>query len=561
MATKEAYVSLEGSEHVHAKDHKDLNKTAASELVTVTLILRRREDGKKLRELKDFPAKSSQVGQPVSHAKFAALYGADPKELQQVADFAKSHGLDVLETDAARRSVVVRGAADEVNKAFAVELHDYESSRGKYRSHVGDANLPKNIANLVEAITGLDTHKVPAQHFSKARHQNASDPPQTRPLTPQQVATLYDFPKGNGTGQTIGIYEMEIGGVKAGYTTNDLTDTMQAFGGGLKVPVPIDVPIDGVSNSGKSDGETGLDITVASAIAQGAQIAVYFTGGTTQNIIHALQHMIHPGAGEPQPTILSISYGWGPDDASADSFSKLEYTTLDQLFQDAANLSITVLVSSGDSGAFVESKTQAQTSYPATEPWVLACGGTTVGNIKGTTFDEYVWNDTGAAGPGASGGGVSARFPVPDYQASVSIPKRNGTGTVGRGIPDIAGNASENSGYPQFINGKSQPVGGTSAVAPLYAGLIALINSNLGRSVGFTNPTLYGLSSSVFNDVVGAPGPANNSLEGVTGYPAGVGWDACTGFGSVKGVALQNALQAAGVGAAASAGVTVGAGA
>jgi kumamolisin len=242
---------------------------------------------------------------------------------------------------------------------------------------------------------------------------------------------------------------METGDGPAGYSVSDLTNTMHALGAGLKVPVPIDVSVDGVKNSGTSDGETGLDITVASAIAQGAELAVYFTGGTAQNIIHALQQMIHPAAGQPQPTILSISYGWGPDDPSVDSFSQLEYQTMDQLFQDAANLSITVLVSSGDSGAFIESKTRAQTSYPATEPWVLACGGTTVGNINGTRFDEYVWNDVGAGGPGASGGGVSARFPVPDYQKGISVPKRNGTGKAGRGIPDIAGNASENSGYTQ----------------------------------------------------------------------------------------------------------------
>jgi kumamolisin len=128
----------------------------------------------------------------------------------------------------------------------------------------------------------------------------------------------------------------------------------------------------------------------------------------------------------------------------------------------------------------------------------------------------------------------------------VPVPVRNGTGTAGRGIPDIAGNASENSGYPQFINGNSVTVGGTSAVAPLYAGLIAVINANLGHSVGFLNPTLYSLNAAtVFNDIVSPPGPANNSLNGVTGYPVAAGWDACTGFGSVKGVALQNALQTA----------------
>jgi kumamolisin len=338
---------------------------------------------------------------------------------------------------------------------------------------------------------------------------------------------------------------METQDGKAGYTVQDLANTMKAFGGGLKLPAPIDVAVDGVTNSGVSDGETGLDITVASAIAQGAQIAVYFTGGTTQNIIHALQRMIHPGQGDPQPTIVSISYGWGPDDVNAASFSDQEYAQMSQLFQDAANLSITVLVSSGDSGAFIESTTLAQTSYPATEPWVIACGGTTIGNSNGVAFGEYVWNDTGRAGPGATGGGVSDRFPLPVYQNGIGVPKRISTKKPGRGIPDIAGNASENSGYPQFINGQSQPVGGTSAVAPLYAGLIARINANLGRAVGFINPQLYAFAGTAFRGVAGPPGPTNNSFGGVTGYPASAGWNACTGLGCAKGAVLQKALQTA----------------
>ena len=122
---------------------------------------------------------------------------------------------------------------------------------------------------------------------------------------------------------------------------------MQAFGGGLTVPVPVDVAVDGVSNAGVSDGETVLDITVASAIVQDATIAVYFTGGTTQNIIHALQRMIHPGTGDPVPAVLSISYGWGPGDENAQSFSDQEFTAIDQLFQDAASAGVTVLVPSG----------------------------------------------------------------------------------------------------------------------------------------------------------------------------------------------------------------------
>jgi len=545
MDLAHSYKSIKGTEHGHPNDHKALNPTAPGELVTATIVVRRRPDGAKLRDVADFKGGSASPRQRISRTEFEALHGAVPQEMAEVAAFAKSNGLEVVQSQAARRSVVVRGTAAAIEKAFAVELHDYDSPRGKYRGHTGPASLPGTLANTVDAVIGLDNRPVPAQHYSTARRQNANDPPNTKPLTPQQVAKLYNFPAGDGAGQTIGIYEMQTQDGSAGYTVQDLTDTMNAFGGGLKTPKPIDVSIDGVTNSGVSDGETGLDITIASAIAQGAQIAVYFTGGDTQSIIHALQGMIHPNAGDPQPSVLSISYGFGPDDPTADSFSDQEYTQLDQLFQDAANLSITVLVSSGDSGAFIASSTQAQASYPATEPWVIACGGTTIGNLSAQGFDEYVWNDTGAAGPGATGGGISARFPVPSYQTNAGLPNRNGSGLAGRGIPDIAGNASENSGYMQFINGSSQAVGGTSAVAPLYAGLIALINANLGAPVGFINPDLYKIGAGAIRDISGPPGPANKSLEGVTGYPAGPGWDACTGLGSVNGVALENGLKTA----------------
>jgi kumamolisin len=175
---------------------------------------------------------------------------------------------------------------------------------------------------------------------------------------------------------------------------------------------------------------------------------------------------------------------------------------------------------------------------------VIACGGTTVGNINGSTFDEYAWNDDGA-----TGGGISVKFPLPSYQIGVGVPKNNFTNKAGRGIPDLAGNASENSGYPQSAGGTSQVVGGTSAVAPLYAGLFARMNTNLRVSLGFVNPILYSLGKTAFNDIVSPPGPANNSFDGITGYPVTVGWDACTGWGSVKGTALQTGLKAASAGA------------
>ena len=547
MATRQAFVSLEGSEHPQAPEHKQLSKTAAGETMRVTLILHRK-NANQIKDVKDFAASSGAAPRKhMTHAEFAAQHGADPADMKKVTDYFQSQGLKVVETNDARRSVVVEGAVDSINKAFGVEMCDYDSPRGKYHSHDGAAKLPQDIAPLIAAMTGLDDHKIEAKHFSPAKSaksaNTAGDPAGTNALTPQEVAKLYNFPKGDGSGQVIGIYEMETQDGPPGYSVSDITSSMKAFGGGLKVPKIIDVAVDGTGNSGQSDGETGLDITVAGAIAQAATLAVYFTGGTAQNIIHELQSMIHPNAGDPVPTIISISYGFGPDDKNAHSFSALEFKAIGQLFQDAATLGITVLVSSGDNGAFIASKTHAQASYPATEPWVIACGGTTIGNINGANFDEWVWNDSGATGGGVSNG----RFPVPDYQQSLSPQPTNiVTKKTGRGIPDIAGNASANSGYPQYIQGQAQQYGGTSAVAPLFAGLIAVINANIGQSVGFINADLYSakaLTSKVFRDILGAPGPKNNSFDGVTGYPAGTGWDACTGLGSIHGTALQAVLQ------------------
>lgn len=215
-------------------------------------------------------------------------------------------------------------------------------------------------------------------------------------------------------------------------------------------------------------------------------------------------------------------------------------------FQDASIQSVTVCIATGDTGT--DSKVgdgKAHVQYPASDPWVLAVGGTTVGNVSGTSFDEYVWNDTFFGGqPGATGGGISDFFvQKPSYQSGSPVPASLNDGHSGRGIPDVAANASPNSGYPLTVGGKASVGNGTSASAPLWAGLIAVINAGLGENVGFANPALYAIGSNGFRDIVGAPGPADNGLNGVAGYPAGPGWDACTGWGSINGTALLAALQ------------------
>ena len=141
---------------------------------------------------------------------------------------------------------------------------------------------------------------------------------------------------------------------------------------------------------------------------------------------------------------------------------------------------------------------------------MLSCGGTTIGDVTAGSFDEWAWNDSS----GASGGGVSAVFPRPAYQVDAGVPASLNDGHVGRGVPDVAANSSGNSGYPLTVTGFSSYIGGgTSASAPLWAGLIARLNAALGEDVGFVNPVLYALGSSVFRDIVAHPGCRRQRLR------------------------------------------------
>jgi hypothetical protein len=310
------------------------------------------------------------------------------------------------------------------------------------------------------------------------------------------------------------------------------------------VPTITEVPIDSQVNSGVTDAETMLDIAVASAVANSAAIAVYFAPLNAQGILHALHAMVHPLAGQPVPTVISISYSWDFDDLT-NLLSDDDYSQLSKLFRDAADLWITTLASTGDSGA-TWGTSRAYACFPATDPNVLACGGTTVGPLKMgiDSFDEYVWNDA----KGTTGGGVSDRFGIPSYQTALTLPVQINTSKTGRGTPDVSGNASPNSGYTLFIGGISSGWGGTSAVAPLYAGLVAIVNEQLKAAgslypAGFINSLLYEQAATLCRDVTAAAGPTNNGFSGGPGYTAGIGWDACTGLGSIRGNQLLHAIR------------------
>jgi kumamolisin len=270
-----------------------------------------------------------------------------------------------------------------------------------------------------------------------------------------------------------------------------------------------------------------LDIELIGALAPAAAIAVYFAPNTDQGFYEAISQSAHDAA--RHNTVMSISWG-GPEEG----WTAAARTAMNSALEDAVMLGVTVTVASGDGGSSDgESGSQPHVDFPASSPYVLACGGTKLSSSGGVITQEVVWNET-QSGEGATGGGVSVEFPLPSWQQGAGVPKAPG-GQPGRGVPDVAGNADPQTGYQVLVDGQAQVIGGTSAVAPLWAALVARLNQKLGGSLGDAHAALYQIGEGAFHDITSG----NNGA-----YAAGPGWDACTGLGSPKGEALLSALVA-----------------
>jgi kumamolisin len=326
------------------------------------------------------------------------------------------------------------------------------------------------------------------------------------------VAQAYQWPAtAGGAGQTIAI--IELGG---GYRQADLTTYFQSLN--LTPPAITAVSVDKGKNapttSSSADGEVMLDIEVAASVAPGAKIVCYFCPNTDQGFTDAISTAIHDTTNNP--SVISISWG-GPES----SWTAQAMTALDAACQSAAALGITITVAAGDNGS-TDGATGNNVDFPASSPHVLACGGTKLDANGSTLVSEVVWNEL-AVNDGATGGGVSNVFPLPSWQANANVPAPAVAGG-GRGVPDVSADADPNTGYQIRVDGQDTVIGGTSAVAPLWAGLVAVANQQLGAKVGFLQPAIYAAKAAgAFNDVT----QGNNGA-----FSAGPGWDACTGLGS-----------------------------
>jgi kumamolisin len=523
---------LPGSEKAPFVETTDEKPAPAGMRLTVSVVVKRKVPLK---------AANRTGKQRLTHAQYRQNHGADPAAVKLVRAFAKEFGLTVAPDTPGpeRRTVKLIGTVTAMQKAFGVTLVHKTHDGTTYRVREGSITLPSELVGPVVAVLGLDNRPQAKPHFriageagdisAKTAQAGGFAKPHASgantSYTPIQVGQLYQFPAGaTATGQTIGI--IELGG---GYKTADLKTYFKSLG--QKTPkvtaVSVDKGKNSPSNANSADGEVMLDIEVAAAVAPGANIVVYFTPNTDQGFIDAIATAVHDT--KNKPSVISISWG-----APESAWTSQSLTALDAACQSAAALGITITVAAGDNGSTDGATDGANhVDFPASSPHVLACGGTRLEGSGSSISSEVVWNEL-ANNEGATGGGVSNVFPLPSWQASSKVPAPTVSGG-GRGVPDVSGDADPSSGYAIRVDGKNMVIGGTSAVAPLWAGLIALANAQNGTSAGFIQPAIYAAKGKVaFNDITSG----TNYSGSPVGFTAGPGWDACTGLGSPIGTKL-----------------------
>jgi kumamolisin len=554
-----SHVELPGSRRRLLSGSRLLGHSNPNELVKLTLKLRRKEA---------LPPLNGRPKVPLTRQECAAKYGAVADEIAKVKTVMAQKGLEVLGDDRATRSVEVAGPVKTLEDVFQVKLFEYAHPSKNYRGRTGVIHIPSELDGILIGVYGLDNRRVVHRHRRMRPTTNVALPMATataRGFFPAQLAEIYDFPPGDGTGQTIGI--LEFGG---GFLPDDLDLFCKTVG--VKVPnvVPLSVDDSPTDTDDDAAGEVMLDIEVIAGAAPGATQVVYFGSSNFDEKawIDTLGKAIHDSTNNP--FILSISWGSAED---SDTWSEGTPDKVSETFHEAAMMGITVCIASGDDGSADETDSapnsgeldgRAHVDFPASSPYVLAVGGTDLRVTQGGVT-ETTWKDgngrrrisaqsTGTGG--ATGGGVSSHFPRPDFQKDITIKSVNPGTIAGRVVPDVAAHAESDGrtrGYFWVLDGQGSPNGGTSAAAPLWAALLARINAALekekgpGKRAGYLTPVLYQpgadgkpVGASACKNIV----TGNNISAAAGGYHAGPGYNAVTGWGSPLGSKLLDALRA-----------------
>jgi len=510
--------------------------TDLDQQIMISVYVRRdkHENGMTLKEYADAVIAGTQP--TLDHDEFVYQFGSVADEIKLIEDWAQANGLIVIESGTGIGTVKVQGTADQFNNLFRIQLQTVVDTDRTYHTHDGDIIMPGEINSVVQAVAGLD-NEVAFGHYAQidTSTPTAIDPNVISSPTPLDLAQAYKFPRSSGTDAQQGLGSctaiVELGG---GWTTQNLTSTFGRIG--LANPTVVDVLVDGGSNNPSdtsSSGEVMLDIYCVGAVAPAGKIAMYFSPNSFQGFIDCITAATNDTTNNP--SVISIS--WGTTDTTWQTFSYLN--TMETAFQAALVKGITTFVAIGDYGTQAISGGSTYTvQYPGTSPYVISAGGTIITiNNDYSIASEVVWNTPGVYG---TGGGISGIISIPTWQTGQSFSYTNINNVTNslttRGVPDVSAMAT---GYT-FYYGSPNYSGtfvGTSAVAPLLAGMMARINQLSGRRIGFTNSDWYGVRTTAFNDIVTGNNATPNSLAG---YKATSSWDACTGIGSPIGTEIFN---------------------
>jgi kumamolisin len=490
----------------------------------------------------------------MTREQLAEKFGARKADADKVAKCLKKFGLKVEEVSLETRSMRVSGTAKVVEAAFKPDWVIMRSpAYGAYRGRQGPIYIPVELKGIVTGVFGLDERRMAHRRSGAA----ISAEPRTTlsPLTPTDIEKRYNFPEGDGEGQNIAI--AEFGG---GYFAQDMIAYCKKF----QRPVPnvqmievlpdgraytfdqlLDIPDPDWRHRKLDESfEVMMDVEIIAGLCPKASISVYFSKFDQSGWINLLDRVVHA---DPVPVALSISWGRAEDDVQ---WSSKGIRVIDDLLNQASRKGITICVASGDDGCrdemFNDKYPMDHVDFPSSSPHVMGVGGTML-KQSGTRVKEVTWADPGTpeVRGGATGGGVSRKFPRPGWQkvqvASLFVNRK------GRVVPDVSALAGEPY-YDLVFAGLPWPDGKTSASAPVWAALVARINAKLppNKQQRFLTPLLYkklGNGKAVgevsFRDItIGKNAPPGYTI----GYDARPGFDAATGWGVPDGVKLLNAL-------------------
>ncbi len=502
---------------------------------------------------------TTHTGQNTDLSKYANQYGITDATYQKIEKYLGVEGV-TLNLGKLHSYMTVKAQASTVARLFQTQFVEHRANNRTYYIPTTAPKLPTFVMAYVLAITGLESYSTiaPAMGYQSSFHQQ-SQSPLTAPFGPanKQQANADCNPGG-------GVYPQSIAGAygftpfyKKGYTAQHMTVNLIELGGLVPEDVQnyfscVNFPssqlklVDVDNPPTQASDEATLDVEMIAGLVNGATIVDYESDDSAAQTLDSLfvilndelQAIVNDNADtNVNGSVVSVSYGWAEDQIDPNVLA-----AIDQSLQTLVSVEhMTVFVASGDCGAFVGGDpTHLDVSFPASDPWATAVGGTELAVTRqDSRADEVVWGEhppqTTCKNSWGGGGGVSTIFKIPSYQVGAGVRNRYSTG--GRQLPDISGIAYD---LPIYFNGQWIPVNGTSAATPIWSSAMVLLNEAL-----IQNEQAYLSGSDVFYALANGDIRLQPYFDVIKGnnqyYSATPAWDDASGWGSPNLLELYNA--------------------